>query len=98
MDITIDESLLLYKGRLGSIHYVPNKRARFGIKNYMLCDSYYGYIWHKVFYTGKNTKFVEQFKDLSVPTRTVMTLMKTLYCRKVTDLLLALPTDTYRYY
>ncbi|KAJ8967387.1 hypothetical protein NQ314_002892 [Rhamnusium bicolor] len=31
--ITIDESLLLYKGRLRWIQYIPLKRARFGIKH-----------------------------------------------------------------
>lgn len=97
-DVTIDESLLLYKGKLGPIHYIPNKRARFGIKNYILCESYSGYSWHTIIYTGKDTKFADQYEDLSVSTRTVMTLMKTLYCRKVTDHLLTVPTDTYRYY
>lgn len=43
--ITIDESLLLYKGRLGWIKLdIPLKRARFGIKTYLLCESKSGYV------------------------------------------------------
>ncbi|KAK9730373.1 Transposase IS4 [Popillia japonica] len=44
-DITIDESLLLYKGRLGWVQYIPLKGARFGIKSSMLCESKSGYLW-----------------------------------------------------
>ena len=34
-NISIDESLLLWKGRLGFKQYIPLKRARFGIKCFM---------------------------------------------------------------
>ena len=36
--ISIDESLLLWKGRLSFKQYIPLKRARFGIKTFMLCE------------------------------------------------------------
>ncbi|KAM5180683.1 uncharacterized protein ACMZJ9_001207 [Mantella aurantiaca] len=36
-DISIDESLMAYKGRLSWIQYIASKRAQFGIKSYMLC-------------------------------------------------------------
>lgn len=36
-DMCIDESLLLWKGRLGFHHYIPSKRKRFEIK-LMLCN------------------------------------------------------------
>ncbi|KAM5165143.1 piggyBac transposable element-derived protein 4-like [Mantella aurantiaca] len=35
-DISIDESLMAYKGRFSWIQYIASKRARFGIKSYML--------------------------------------------------------------
>ncbi|GFV10272.1 piggyBac transposable element-derived protein 4 [Trichonephila clavipes] len=38
-DVTNDESLMLFKGRLGWKQYMPLKRSRFGIKSYMLCES-----------------------------------------------------------
>lgn len=53
--VTIDESLLLYKGRLGWVQYIPLKRARFGIKTYLLCESKTGYVYSFIIYTGKGT-------------------------------------------
>ncbi|KAM5157498.1 piggyBac transposable element-derived protein 4-like [Mantella aurantiaca] len=38
-DVSIDESLMAYKGRLSWIQYIASKRARFGIKSYMLFES-----------------------------------------------------------
>lgn len=48
--ITIDESLMLYKGRLGWVQYIPMKRARFGIKSYFLCESKSGYTYMVITY------------------------------------------------
>ncbi|GBO32852.1 PiggyBac transposable element-derived protein 4 [Araneus ventricosus] len=53
-DVSVDESLLLYKGRLGYKQYLPKKTARFGIKFYQLCESSSGYIWNRLIYTGKD--------------------------------------------
>lgn len=52
-DIAIDESLLLWKGRLVFKQYIPLKRARFGIKTFMLCDST-GYTYRFRVYAGKD--------------------------------------------
>ncbi|GBN57250.1 PiggyBac transposable element-derived protein 4 [Araneus ventricosus] len=38
-NVSVDDSLLLYKGRLGYKQYLPKKRARFGAKFYQLCES-----------------------------------------------------------
>ena len=35
-DVSIDESLVLFKGRLSFQQYIKSKRARFGIKLYQL--------------------------------------------------------------
>lgn len=107
-DVTIDESLLLYKGRLGWIQYIPKKRARFGIKTYMLCEASSGYIWSSIIYTGKDTVFDDDYKHLPVSSRIVMSLMKPLLNKghcvttdnfytspTLADLLLANRTDTY---
>ncbi|KAM9313213.1 uncharacterized protein PAF06_011190 [Gastrophryne carolinensis] len=40
-DISIDESLMAYKGRLSWIQFIASKRARFGIKSYMLYSCIY---------------------------------------------------------
>ena len=107
-DITIDESLMLYKGRLGWIQFIPLKRARFGIKSYMLCESKSGYIWSVIIYTGKGTLLDESYKDHCMGTKIVMTLMKPLlnmgHCLttdnfytspELSDILLQYRTDTY---
>jgi len=38
-DIAVDESLMLWKGRLQMKQYIPLKRARFGLKTYAVCES-----------------------------------------------------------
>ncbi|XP_039751814.1 piggyBac transposable element-derived protein 4-like [Pararge aegeria] len=42
--ISIDESLLLWKGRLSWIQCIRSKAARFGIKTYELCEAETGYL------------------------------------------------------
>ena len=51
--IAIDEELLLWKGRLGFKQYIRNKRARFGIKMFSVCEVS-GYLWNSFVYVGKN--------------------------------------------
>ncbi|XP_035229926.1 piggyBac transposable element-derived protein 4-like [Stegodyphus dumicola] len=83
-DTCIDESLLLYKGRLSWTQYLPLKRARFGIKMFMLCESHSGYVWSIIIYVGKSTDISEENKECSFSTQVVLTLSKPLlnkgYC------------------
>ena len=51
-NISIDESLLLWKGRLSFKQYTPLKRARFGVKSFILCEDS-GYTFSFKIYTGK---------------------------------------------
>ena len=44
-NIAVDESLTLWKGRLGIKTYLPLKFAKFGIKSYEVCESSTGYLW-----------------------------------------------------
>lgn len=53
--ITVDESLMLWKGRLGWKEFIRTKRARFGIKTFDLCESRTGYLYNSSIYTGKDT-------------------------------------------
>lgn len=64
--IAIDESLLLWKGRLGWKVYNPRKRARFGIESYQLCESSTGYVWNILVYTGKTTIFPSSVSGLDI--------------------------------
>ncbi|KAF2896788.1 hypothetical protein ILUMI_09383 [Ignelater luminosus] len=107
-NITIDESLLLYKGRLGWVQYIPLKRARFGIKTYLLCESKSGYVYNFVIYTGKGTILDPEYSALPISSQVVMTLVKPLlnkgYCLtmdnfynslQLADLLVSKKTDVY---
>lgn len=50
--LAVDESLLLWNGRVVFRQYLPLKRARFGIKLFCLCEDS-GYMYHFRVYTGK---------------------------------------------
>ncbi|GFW58563.1 piggyBac transposable element-derived protein 4 [Trichonephila clavipes] len=82
--ISVDESLIAYKGRLSWKQYIPQKRARFGIKLFQLCESESGYIWNSLIYTGKGTAFNENYNDYGLSTKSVLTLIHELkgkgYC------------------
>ncbi|GFY24491.1 piggyBac transposable element-derived protein 4 [Trichonephila clavipes] len=107
-DVSIDESLLLHKGRLSWKQYLPLKRARFGIKMYMLCEAKSGYVWSSIIFTGRGTLFDEEFlkPEFSKFMQVVLTLMKpllnTVYCVTLdnyssilTDTLVKCKTDSY---
>ncbi|XP_041420032.1 piggyBac transposable element-derived protein 4-like [Xenopus laevis] len=55
-NICIDESLLLFKGRIKFRQYIPSKRARYGIKFYKLCESSSGYTSFFMIYEGKDSQ------------------------------------------
>ena len=75
-NISIDESLLLWKGRLAFKQYIPLKRARFGIKCFMLCEDS-GYTFKFKIYTGKEN-VPPPAGALSVSERVVADLIKPL--------------------
>lgn len=52
--LSVDEALLGFKGRLSYKQYIPLKRSRFGIKLYELSTSS-GYVLDVMIYTGKGT-------------------------------------------
>lgn len=54
-DISIDESLMLYRGHHSLIRYIPNKAARFGFKIYAFAESDTGYIYRFIFDEGALT-------------------------------------------
>ena len=58
-DISLDEALLLWKGRLSWKQFICTKRARLGLKSFVLADAKTGYVWNSIIYTGSDT-------DLSV--------------------------------
>ena len=50
--LCIDESLVLFRGRVIFRQYIPSKRHRFGIKFFVLCDSVTGYILDYIVYSA----------------------------------------------
>lgn len=74
-ELCIDESLLLFKGRLFFKQYIPAKRHRFGVKLFVLCDSKTGYILDFVVYTGKTTE-INQSNRFGVTGDVVLTLLQ----------------------
>ncbi|KAI8440689.1 hypothetical protein MSG28_009043 [Choristoneura fumiferana] len=61
-NIALDESLMLWKGRLGFVQKISNKAAGVGIKTYELAETETGYLWTFRVYAGKgdNVEQIEQ--------------------------------------
>lgn len=74
-DLVIDESMILFKGRLIFKQYIKTKRHRFGIKLYVLCDCETGYVLDFIVYTGAETE-MDHIPDLGASGSIVATLMK----------------------
>lgn len=80
-NICIDESLLLFKGRIIFRQYIPLKRARFGIKLFCLTDTN-GYLHTFRVYSGKddpidniNNLVPQECRDMSITSKTTIALM-----------------------
>lgn len=69
-EVTIDESMIPWRGRLHFRQYIPNKRHKYGIKLYKLC-LIEGYTYKIKLYSGKNLTATKQ----SHPRTVVMELM-----------------------
>jgi hypothetical protein len=79
-NISVDESLTLWKGRLSFKQYMPLKAAKFGIKTYELCEANSGYLWSLVVYTGKDAHFQSSLvtQEMNKTTAIVLYLVKPL--------------------
>ncbi|KAI5639208.1 transposase IS4 domain-containing protein [Phthorimaea operculella] len=58
-ELSLDESLLLWKGRLSWAQCIRAKAARFGIKTYELCEAESGYLLRMLLYAGKGSSMFE---------------------------------------
>jgi len=70
--ICVDESLLLWKGRLGWIQYIPSKRSSFGAKIYKLYESRTGYVWDFIVHTGKDNIYGHRHPGEKTSSRIVL--------------------------
>lgn len=82
--ISVDESLVGWKGRLQWKQYIPSKRKRFGMKLFMLCESSSGYVYNFIIYTGADTDYGHKYQDEPLSARVVLALSDNLldkgYC------------------
>jgi len=62
-NLSIDESLILHKGRLLFKQYIPSKRSRFGIKTFSIVDEETRFILNSLIYAGKNHDLKYSQKD-----------------------------------
>lgn len=52
-NLSLDETLIKFKGRVQFRQFLPLKRSRFGLKGFVIADSSNGYVLNTVIYTGK---------------------------------------------
>lgn len=72
--VTIDETILSFRGRCGFRVYTPNKPDRYGLKLFSLCDSRSAYLFSSLPYIGRGTLVGES--TLRIPTRQVLQLVE----------------------
>ena len=51
-ELSVDDAMIGFKGRLVFIQYLPKKPTKWGMKAYVLADSSTGYVWAWMLYTG----------------------------------------------
>ena len=54
-NMSVDEAMIPFKGRLGFKQYMEDKPTKWGIKVFVLSDSTNGYVYRLQVYTGKNS-------------------------------------------
>lgn len=74
-NLCIDESLMLWKGRLSFKQYIPSKRHRFGVKLFLLCDCETKFVLNLIVYTGAETE-IDSHPEIGISGLVVLTLMK----------------------
>ena len=73
--LCLDESLMLYKGRLAFKQYIPSKRHQFGVKSFILCDCQTGFILDLLVYAGKKA-IITNNDDIGISGSIVMQMMQ----------------------
>jgi hypothetical protein len=79
-NVTVDESLTLWKGRLSLKIYLPLKSSKFVIKTFKMCESNTGSLWKYIVYSGADTdiKTAVDFGEQNETTAIVVKLIETL--------------------
>lgn len=75
-NLSIDESLMLYKGRLSFKQYIPSKRSRFGIKIFSIVDEATGFLLNSMIYVGKDNQILPDIKTFGYGGAIVLKLLE----------------------
>ena len=73
-ELSIDEAMIAFRGRVGFRQYIRGKPQPWGIKAYVLSESRTGYMYNLVIYYGKETQLITK-PGLNHTTNVVLTLM-----------------------
>ena len=76
-ELSIDEAMIAFRGRVGFRQYIRGKPQPWGIKAYVLSESRTGYMYNLVIYYGKETQLMTK-QGLNHTTNVVLTLMEPL--------------------
>ena len=80
-NLSVDETMVGFRGRFGAKQYIPNKPNKYGIKAFTIADSKNGYILDTLLYTGADTldNSDPQYSHLPQPFRVVLTFIQRLF-------------------
>lgn len=72
VNLTVDEQLIPWRGRVKFLQYLPSKPDKYGMKVFWICDSSNGYPLHGIPYLGKHGDMrknvgQETVKELTLP-------------------------------
>ena len=65
-NLSVDESIIGFKGRLSFVQYMPQKPTKWGIKAWVLAESESGYVWNIKIYTGKTKLIIITYMIISI--------------------------------
>lgn len=76
-NLSVDETMVGFRGRFSSKQYMPTKPTKYGIKAFTLAESQHGYMMNILVYTGADTleSSDSAFSLLPQPARIVMHLL-----------------------
>lgn len=76
-EVSVDESMLLWKGHSSLVRYIPTKSAKWGIKLYALAEAQTGYVHKLLIDQGAKTILTDfaEDADLQKPGKIVVNLM-----------------------
>jgi hypothetical protein len=80
-DVSVDECLIMWKGRLMWKVYISSKHARFCIKSFELYEAKSDYVWNFIIYIVQDTIFDKSLKNEPCGSKAVLQLIAPLLNR-----------------